>query len=194
MLAARRPRPPLAAKIQRLRMEEVDADARRAGLAGQYGAERRLLAEKQAEVASLERAKGSLPADVEAAAARQEAAQQQLQQTRAEFERREGEVRLELQELSRGLECFRRLGLAFEKLADDRLRLVFTLIDAARPQRRFCFTVKMTESDAYAVDEVDPPVAALDGMVRLLNESNDFSRFVQGMRREFKALAAGGSS
>ena len=116
-------------------MEEVDADARRAGLAGQYGAERRLLAEKQAEVASLERAKGSLPADVEAAAARQEAAQQQLQQTRAEFERREGEVRLELQELSRGLECFRRLGLAFEKLADDRLRLVFTLIDAARPQR-----------------------------------------------------------
>ena len=27
-------------------------------------------------------------------------------------------------------------------------------------------------------------------VVRLLNESNDFSRFVQGMRREFKAAAA----
>lgn len=176
-------------------MEEVDADARRAGLAGQYGAERRALAEKQAELASLERAKGSLPADVEAAAARQAAAQLQLQQTRADFERREAEVTLELQELSRGLDCYRRLGLAFEKLADDRLRLVFTLVDAARPQRRFCFTVKMTEADAYAVDECDPPVAALEGMVRLLNETNDFSRFVQGMRREFKALAGseGGS-
>ena len=171
----------------------MDADARRAGLAEEYGAERRKLAEKQSEVAALERTKGSLPADVEAGHARESAAQLQLQQTRAEYERREAEVRYELQELSRGLECYSRLGLAFEKLADNRLRLVFTLIDEANPSRRFCFTVRMTETDAYDVDECEPSVAALAGLVQRLNESNDFSRFVQGMRREFKRLAGAGA-
>jgi hypothetical protein len=180
------------AKLQRLRSEEIDADARRAALTDQYGGERRQLAEKQAEVAALERARGSLPADVEAAQAREEAAQLQLAQTRAEFERRELEVRYELQELSRGLDCYQRLGLAFEKLADDRLRLVFTLIDPAQPARRFCFTVRMTEADAYDVDDCDPAVDALPGMLRQLNESNDISRFVQLMRREFKAYVASG--
>jgi len=56
----------MEAKIQRLRKEELDADSRRSDLSGQYSTERRQLAEKQAELASLERARGSLPADVEA--------------------------------------------------------------------------------------------------------------------------------
>jgi len=179
----------MEAKIQRLRKEELDADSRRSDLSGQYSTERRQLAEKQAELASLERARGSLPADVEAGKAREEAAQLQLSQTRAEYERREAESRYELQELTRGLECYQRLGLSFEKLSDDRLRLVFTLIDAADPNRRFFFTVRMNDSDAYTVDECSPPIDAMADMVRALNENNDFSKFVQLVRKEFKRIA-----
>jgi hypothetical protein len=178
----------MEAKIQRLRREELDADSRRSDLSGQYSTERRQLAEKQAELASLERARGTLPSDVEAGKAREEAAQLQLSQTRAEYERREAESRYELQELTRGLECYQRLGLSFEKLSDDRLRLVFTLIDPTDPNKRFFFTVRMNDSDAYTVDECSPPIDTMADMVRLLNENNDFSKFVQYVRREFKKI------
>jgi len=179
----------MEAKIQRLRREELDADSRRSDLSGQYSTERRQLAEKQAELASLERARGTLPSDVEAGKAREEAAQLQLSQTRAEYERREAESRYELQELTRGLECYQRLGLSFEKLSDDRLRLVFTLIDQTDPNKRFFFTVRMNDSDAYTVDECSPPIDTMADMVRLLNENNDFSRFVQLVRQEFKKIS-----
>ena len=37
-----------------------------------------------------------------------------------------------------------RLGLRFENGADEELTLIFTLLDAAAPDREFLFTVKVT--------------------------------------------------
>ena len=48
-----------------------------------YSAERKLLSEKQAEITFLEKQKGTLPAEVEAAKVKEEAVAQQLQQTKA---------------------------------------------------------------------------------------------------------------
>lgn len=111
----------------------------------------------------------------------------------AEYESREAEVRFQLQELSKGVAFYRRLGLDFEKIADERLRLVFTLIDPLDPARAFSFNVRVAgEDDAYAVDSVSPPVPGVDALVAQLNASNDFSRFVQLMRRKFVEAAAAG--
>jgi hypothetical protein len=39
-----------------------------------------------------------------------------------------------------------------------------------------------------AVSDCAPPVGDLAALVGTLNETNDFSQFVQSMRRQFKAL------
>ncbi len=97
-------------------------------------------------------------------------------------------MRYKLQELSKGIEFHKRLGLSFEKIDDDALRLVFTLIDPRDPGRRFSFSLRTDDKDAYVVSECDPPVAGLADMVKELNATTDISRFVQLMRREFKKL------
>lgn len=114
--------------------------------------------------------------------------------TPSELEATEASVRGQLLDFSRGLEAYKRLGLAFENVAADggatqNIRVVFTLLDPRDAARRFEFDVRVSASDdAYAVSGCAPPVAALEGLVEQLNASNDFARFVQQMRREFKAL------
>ena len=108
----------------------------------------------------------------------------------AEKGRRETDARHQLNELARGITFYRRLGLDFEKISDERLRLVFTAIDASDPERPFSFSMRVTDTDAYEVDDCEPRVAELPALLRALNENNDFSRFVQGMRRAFKESAA----
>jgi hypothetical protein len=100
-------------------------------------------------------------------------------------------VRFQLQELTKGVAFYKRLGLEFEKIHDERLRLVFTLIDPLDPSRPFAFNVRVSEADdAYSVDGVDPPVPGVPELVAQLNRDNDFSRFVQLMRRRFIEGAA----
>lgn len=89
---------------------------------------------------------------------------------------------------------YRRLGLEFEKITDDKLRLVFTQIDPADPAGRHAFSLRVTPDDAYEVDDCEPPLppGTLAGLLGELNGGNDFSRFVQMMRRAFKAAAGVG--
>lgn len=49
----------------------------------EYTTDRKILADKQAEIAALEKAKGTLPAEVEANKVKEEAVLQQLNQTKA---------------------------------------------------------------------------------------------------------------
>ena len=77
----------------------------------------------------------------------------------------------EAKELTRGIVFYKRLGLDFRRVggqsygfsfvwhlkfcshydarSDDRLRLIFTQIDASAPEREFCFTIKVDQSDKY---------------------------------------------
>ena len=105
----------------------------------------------------------------------------------AEFERRDSDAKHQLNELTRGISFYQRLGLDFEKINDDKLRLVFTQIDAMDPERQFAFNVRITETDVYEVDGCDPAVPGLAAIVKELNERNDFSRFVQLMRQRFRS-------
>ena len=111
----------------------------------------------------------------------------------------EGEVRHQLTEYARGLDAYKRLGLVFENVAGEagasnNIRCVMTLINPSDPGARFCFEVHVSPSDdTYAVTSCQPPVAALPTLVAQLNATNQFSVFIQLMRREFVALARGGS-
>lgn len=93
---------------------------------------------------------------MDAARAKEEAVKEQLAATRGEYEAREGEVRHQLNELTRGLAAFERLGLAFEKVGDDRVRLVFTALSDAAPAARASLAVHVTPDNAYVVSDVEP--------------------------------------
>jgi hypothetical protein len=72
--------------------------------------------------------------------------EQQLTQSRALVTRSEAILEQaqrgmehKLGELDRGISLYKaRLGLAFDKVGDDRLRLTFTCIDPTDPERAFC--------------------------------------------------------
>ena len=108
---------------------------------------------------------------------------------RAEFDKRDTEAKYQLNELTRGISFYRRLGLDFEKISDDKLRLVFTEIDPADPRRTFCFNVRISDSDVYEVDGCEPALSGLEALTKELNDGNDFSRFVQKLRAMFQAAA-----
>ena len=114
-----------------------------------------------------------------------------------ELEKTEVDVRHQLAEFARGLDAYKRLGLAFENVVGEagtsnNIRVVFTLIHPTESTRRYCFDVHVSPTDdSYAVTACQPPVAALERLVSQLNATNQFSVFVQQMRAEFVAIARG---
>lgn len=98
--------------------------------------------------------------------------------------RNEGIIR----ELQKSLSFYRKFGLNFEKVANQKLRLTFTLIDPRDHAREFWFSLQVNGHDQYRVDECSPPVEALPMLLANLNASNDFSAFVIEMRKAFKAM------
>ena len=95
-------------------------------------------------------------------------------------------------ELEAKLARFKQLGLHFVRAANDALTLVFTLIDPRDHMREFEFSVRVDEAtDAYVLRSCCPEVEGVDALIQRLNEDNDFSRFVQSMRVEFKKVVAG---
>lgn len=92
-------------------------------------------------------------------------------------------------ELAKGTTMYRRwLGLGFERVGEDRLRLELTHIDAAQPSRVFSFEVFVDKSNTYHIERCTPEILSLADLVKTLNETNNFSQFVRTIRREFQAL------
>ena len=96
-----------------------------------------------------------------------------------------------LAELQKGINTYRNLlGLHFERVGEERLRLVFTHIDDKDPSRTFSFQVFVDPHDKYHVEDCTPTLPELPQLISQLNGSNDFSAFVRGARKAFKALVA----
>ena len=72
---------------------------------------------------------------------------------------------------------------------DNKLRLVFTQMDAQDPSREYFFSVHVDEADHYQVEECNPKLdeALISSLVTQLNTSSDFAGFCKRMRRAFKA-------
>ena len=93
-----------------------------------------------------------------------------------------------LAELQKSLSFYRKFGLNFEKVGNQKLRLTFTLIDPRDHAREFWFYLHVNGHDQYRVDECSPPVEELPSLLATLNSTNDFATFVISMRKAFKQM------
>lgn len=95
-------------------------------------------------------------------------------------------------ELAKGTAMYRRwLGLAFERVGEDRLRLDMTHIDPSEPSRAFSFEVYVDAANTYHIEKCSPAVPGLPTLVARLNETNNFSEFVRTVRRAFQENVVG---
>jgi hypothetical protein len=62
----------------------------------------------------------------------------------------------------------------------------FTQLDAGDPKRCFSFVLVANEEDTYEVDDCnDVDETVLEDLLEKLNETDDLSAFMLGMRRAF---------
>ena len=102
---------------------------------------------------------------------------------------KQNSLRCKRSELDKGLHSFRQhLGMSFSTAGDDRVRVVFTHIDAANPEREFRFDVSVAE-ESYSVENCVPHLPGLPALIADLTATNNFSNFVRSMRRSFKELS-----
>ena len=175
-------------------MEQLQAEREEIGLAEEMlqqraREERDRVDELRAELERLTAQESKLPPE-------QQKLTQQLAQCRslvvqreAGCEQTQAAKEQKLAELDKGCTLYRtRLGLVFERVGEERLRLTFTNIDPADPMRPFSFQVFVDGGDQYHVESCEPPLPALDELVDALNADNDFSAFVRSMRKRFRGL------
>ena len=96
-----------------------------------------------------------------------------------------------LNDLTKGIQLYQKLGLQFEKAQNDCMKFTFTQIDPQYHSRRFEFLLLVDDEDCYQLMDSNP---ALDpdvckAFVIQLNEDNDIARFVVNMRREYRRVA-----
>jgi len=107
---------------------------------------------------------------------------------RRDLEAKQAGRQLRKNEMSKGVTFYKeRLGLSFERMPDNSLSLRMTLIDPENWARAFSFAVLVNSKDKYEVLRCEPKVD-YDALLTELNDTNNFSQFVQKMRRKFKAL------
>jgi len=143
----------------------------------------------------------ALQVEVSALEARRHTYPQQLQELAKEQERKKAVIEAKnkeiaevvasretiVAELTKAVRFFKdRLGLEFVCLQGG-LRISFQFIDPSDVTRVFSFVVLVDQNNQYQVSECNPPVCGLEALIAALNAQNDFSAFVQAMRRQFKA-------
>lgn len=128
----------------------------------------------------------------ELAAQRQQliATQQEIDKQRRLFDEVNKEKEYKTTELTLGRDFYRKhLALDFQRVDDNRLRFVFTHIDPANHDRQFIFSVFVNSANRYELVECEPRLPVVDSLIDDLNADNNFSRFVQRMRAQFRAVA-----
>lgn len=72
----------------------------------------------------------------------------------------------------------------------DAVKFIFTNVDPHDADRVFSFSIRMDKSTtSWTMVDCKPWVDAAPSFVETLNKSNELSRFVRSMRREFEVLA-----
>lgn len=169
--------------------------AEREGLDGLYQqqvaeteADREAVQRLQEQLAAMEKELQQLPAELDAKMQALEAKRAIVAGTLRDAADVEADRVQKLNELNRGIGFFRqRLGLDFTQVAPGGLRVTYTYVDPADELRPFSFLVRVNGTGVFEISEVSPALE-VDSLVAKLNQNNDFSWFVQAMRRRFKSL------
>lgn len=87
----------------------------------------------------------------------------------------------------------KRLGLTIDRDGAQTVKLVFTLLDKARPDREFSLTLSLADGQGYKSLCCDPELPALKKLLDNLNEepcaSIALPKFMCSLRRAFSAVA-----
>jgi len=173
-----------------LKSEKQEIDAQLRSMTNELASREKELSEKRSHILSLKDAGDALPKEIQALKAVEAEQLKLVQEKKKELTAIEDQKKYESRELTRGILNFKRLGLEFERVGDDKLKLVFTQIDPSDPDRQFSFSVKVNNHDVYEVESCEPRVEGVDKLLARLNSDNSFSAFTKAMRRQFKAFAA----
>ena len=120
---------------------------------------------------------------------KEEVARRKLAQLSTEVMKHSKETNQMNNDLTYGIIAFKkRLGLDFQRLGANRLKLSFTQIDPRNHSLVFSFSIHVDETDRYNMIDCSPFVSGTDELLATLNSSNDFSEFVRAMRCKFRAL------
>ena len=178
-------------RVTALQKEQADLRVEAARVEDELRREKSLVDAVNADICSLREQSRDLPARLHEIREREDTIRREVQQLEAEVEKHVSDNDRTNSDLTQGIIAFKtRLGLDFERIGEDQLKLNLTRIDPSDPERVFAFAVHIDPNDKYHVILCDPPLNNTDELVDELNASNDFSLFVRRMRRSFKALAA----
>mmetsp|Transcript_11456 Transcript_11456/g.27131 ORF Transcript_11456/g.27131 Transcript_11456/m.27131 type:complete len:225 (-) Transcript_11456:15-689(-) len=178
------------ASVEVLRKEAAEAIEKAERVQADVEEEERQTGEVVGQLEALKVTRDELPAELDGL--REEVKRAEAERTTVEgsVESKRQEASYAVNELTRGVTFYKRLGLDFDGVGEDLLHLRFTKIDPKAPEREFSFAVHVTDDNTYVIQDVSPPVEGVAEMAEELNETNDFSFFVRRMRREFCTLVA----
>mmetsp|Transcript_48850 Transcript_48850/g.104278 ORF Transcript_48850/g.104278 Transcript_48850/m.104278 type:complete len:233 (-) Transcript_48850:403-1101(-) len=143
--------------------------------------------ELRKELDRLQSQESLLPAEQQRLCKALEQQRQLLAQHEVAYQQSQQQKDAKLAELDKGCSTYQRLlALEFERMGEERLRLIFTNVDERAPSRAFSFQVFVDGADQYHINQCEPRLEKLPELTHALNQSNDFSAFVRAMRREFK--------
>lgn len=97
-----------------------------------------------------------------------------------------------LNDLTKGIKLYQKLGLEFEKAENACMKFIFTQIDPKNHSRRFEFLLLVDEEDCYQLVDSTPALEpeVCKTFVIQLNEDNDIAKFVVSMRKEYQRFAS----
>lgn len=170
-------------------------NAQKAGLQGSVSSQNKSnmalceeIARVEKDLARLQEELRVLPAVSKSTAATLAQAQAQITPQQQELDEGLRRMQDKYQKMERHLVIFQgTLGLDFTKLEGGGLRVVYTLVDPAQPEKEFAFIVRVTD-DSYDVHSATPSanIAEVQALIRQLNETDSFAWFLQAMRRIFR--------
>ena len=170
--------------MQRTKLEAVLQEAQK-GLLSKQEDVNKVLGEVQELKNTLET---ELPQKIQAKTEQVDQEQENLNERKKEVDAKKEGRMLRKNELSKGVTFYKeRLGLSFERMPDNSLSFRLTLIDPENPGRPFTFAVLVNSKNRYEVLRCEPRVD-YEALLNNLNETNNFSSFVQQMRRLFKKM------
>eukprot|EP01138_Halocafeteria_seosinensis_P005314 gb/GECG01005433.1/.p1 GENE.gb/GECG01005433.1/~~gb/GECG01005433.1/.p1 ORF type:complete len:252 (+),score=52.92 gb/GECG01005433.1/:1-756(+) len=182
----------LEQQLDELRNEEESATSRAEELKRKVRHEQDIISRKQNELNSLKAEAAKAPAEASSAKDNAAAMESQLREAEEELQSQRKSSEYALQELTKGVSFYKRLGLTFDREENERLRIKFTQIDPAAPQKEFSFAVHVSDDDQYEVTACNPSSLgenpSVDELVYQLNQTNNFSKFIREMRKKFKQL------
>ena len=175
--------------ITELRSEQAELRVQAVGVEEEMNRGQQMVGAITTEIDELREQSSDLPKRLHEIREREDEIRAEVQRLEAEVEKHVDKNEQDNSDLTQGVIAFKnRLGLDFQRIGQDQLKLNMTHIDRSDPDRVFSFSVEIDSNDHYLLLLCEPPLANTDELVQELNHNNDFSKFVRNMRKSFCAL------